>query len=153
MTAEDIRKLLTDAGFCRAGEALEGLSAADIARREQALGVTFPLQYRELLRAIGRRHGQFELGSDLFRETLNAEADGMGGENDEPVTLAPGTVVFWMHQGYQFAAFACDGDDDDDPPVHHFLEGRGWSMNHWPSLSAWFLGEVEWQRKYLEGNG
>ena len=151
ITADEIRDLLTGAHFCRAREDLAGLSEADIARREQALGVAFPQQYRELLRAIGVRRGQFELGSDVFGASLNADADGMGGENDAPVSLPPGMVVFWMHQGYQFAAFTCDGGDD--PPVHHFLEGRGWSMTHWPSLSAWFLGEVAWQRKYVEGNG
>ena len=147
MTADEITALLTKAGF-GPRDALQGLGDADITLREQALGVTFPRQYRELLRAIGLRHGQFALGSDVFGARLNEHADGMGGENDVPVTLPPGMVVFWMHQGYQFAAFTCDGNDD--PPVHHFLEGRGWSLNHWPSLSAWFLGEVEWQRKYLE---
>ena len=149
MTADEIRDLLTEARFCQARGDLMGLTEADIARREQALGVTFPRQYRELLRAVGLRHGQFALGSNVFRENLNEEADGMQGADDTEVSLPPGMVVFWMHQGYQFAAFTCDGSDD--PPVHHFLEGRGWSKNHWPSLSAWFLGEVEGQRKYVEG--
>ncbi|MBI1362203.1 MAG: hypothetical protein GC155_18160 [Alphaproteobacteria bacterium] len=147
MTADEIRALLLDARICRSGDDLVGLDAAEIARWESALGVRFPRQYRELLSAIGARRAQFYVGTDLFRPDLTEAAADMLDENDNPITLPSGTVVLSMHQGYQFDSLVCGGRDD--PPVHHFLEGRGWTLDHWPSLTAWIVGAADWHRKYL----
>jgi hypothetical protein len=56
----------------------------------------------------------------LFK--LREGAEELLEKDDSPFVLPEKAFVFWMHQGYQFAFFVADGDDD--PMVYYYMEGK-----------------------------
>lgn len=96
----------------------------EIERIERKYEVRLPSVYREFLSLMGKKAGDYMLGSSVFFDeifTLKQGAEELVEENNlEPIPRT--AFIFWMHQGYQAAFFKIG--DGDDPPVYYFTEGQ-----------------------------
>lgn len=95
---------------------------AEIQELEEKQGTQFPGGYVEFLETMGKDAGQFMVGSFAYYkdlELINAEAKELLKANNFK-DLPENTFVFWMHQGYQFAFFSLN--KEDDPPVFYYNE-------------------------------
>lgn len=90
---------------------------------EQILNCKIPESYREFLLWMGHSGGGFLQGTDIFyKDILNLQvwARELLVENNFPQELPSGSLVFMMHQGYQFMFF--QDSDKLDPPVYFYHE-------------------------------
>ncbi|MGE0190465.1 MAG: SMI1/KNR4 family protein [Planctomycetota bacterium] len=131
---------LRSAGLCPAGST-RGCPSRKILHLERMWGRRLPSSYRVFLQALGGEAGEFLSGSSFKCsevESVNAGARELAAESN--LTLPEDAFVFFMHQGYQFAFFILDGDDD--PLVYAFEEGDaafrplGWSFSQWFAQAA-----------------
>lgn len=97
----------------------------DIAILEDIQGLKLPVSYKQFLAVAGRGADRYMTGSDWEYERLDVI-------NKEAVpllafhgfkALPDNAFVFWMHQGYQFAFFVCN--ENDDPTVFYYNETAG----------------------------
>jgi SMI1-KNR4 cell-wall len=111
-------------------ERLVGCSLNEILKLESYFKIRLPQSYLMFLHTFGRSAGKFMLGTDAFYKDLfklRTDANELLVENDQP-ELPHDSFVFWMHQGYQFAFFLLDGNQD--PPVYFYLEGEILDMQY-----------------------
>ena len=120
MSLKDLANWLRERGFH-----LEGCREDEIQAFKDYLGVhDLPGEYLEFLRQMGKGAGPFMEGSSVFYDEifdLNRSAELLLRENNFR-TLPDQSVVFWMHQGYQFAFFKLD--EGDNPPIYFYYEGK-----------------------------
>ena len=86
-------------------------------------GVELPWSYECFLRSMGRDAGGIFAGSDLsYAEVLGLRRDAQELllENESKFILPEDAVVFWMHQGYQFAFL--QGSNGPNPTVRLWTE-------------------------------
>lgn len=133
---------------------------AEVEDLEQWTGHRLPEVYREFLLWMGHAGGGLLEGSDCFyphlRELPLLAQDLL--EEDQCVKTLPGnTVVFFMHQGYQFDFFYLN--DGDDPPVYWYLEDEPiWTSfpklyDHFSDFVATELeGHIKVQQSLLNRN-
>ena len=109
----------------------------DVDSLKKSLGVTkFPEAYEKFLLKIGRGAGSFMQGTDIFYpgiKELNKHAVALLEENGESFVLPEDSIVFSMHQGYEFLYFRLS--DGDDPGVYQYVEGSGEPKKVWCSFT------------------
>lgn len=135
MNKEELLSRLAARRICARREA-RGATTEELAELSRALGVTFPLAYREFLLAVGHGAGAFMRGTDIFipaLANLKSEALDLVSENEYGFTLPADAFVFCMHQGYQLDFFRLS--EGDDPPVYHYNEDKGPPVRAWDSFS------------------
>lgn len=93
-------------------------SDAEINLLEAHYQLQLPADYRRFLAYCGKDAGLFMRGTDAFYSFLY-DITGGGREllQEHGRTLPEKAFVFWMHQGYQFAWFICDGNQQ--PKVYY----------------------------------
>jgi hypothetical protein len=99
-----LSELLITSGLATHAE-LEGCTDADIAQLNEAAGWALPDGYLDIMRAIGRRSGQFLAGSDFRWPTvrvLNTWANEALRANGSHREIGDDEFVFYMHGGYHF---------------------------------------------------
>ncbi|MBI1227718.1 MAG: SMI1/KNR4 family protein [Bacteroidetes bacterium] len=104
---------------------LVGCSVDEINFIEKSIQAPLPQVFKEFLQIMGKGAGDFLLGSSCFFNeliNLNSWAQELLEENDFEKKLPSYAFVFWMHQGYQFAFFHLN--TDEDPEVYFYYEGR-----------------------------
>jgi hypothetical protein len=127
---------------------MHGCSPEEIREVEGKFGVTLPAFYRCFLQKMGRRAGEFLVGSDVFYPqllNLREYAEDLLRETRCSFSLGKEDFVFFVHQGYQFAYFRAS--DGDDPPVWYFYETWKEPQEKWSSLSAFFCEEADKEGK------
>jgi hypothetical protein len=95
-----------------------GCSPDEVERVRVDQGVDLPWSYECFLRSMGRDSGGIFAGSELsYPEVLGLRRDAQDllRENGSTFTLPPDALVFWMHQGYQFAFM--QGSEGPNPTV------------------------------------
>jgi hypothetical protein len=122
---EDVALLLRERGV--AGESdLCGCSLSELEAVEEKLGKPIPLAYRNFLKIMGRGAGRLFLGTNAFFPgilELTEIAAEIVSEDPSHIKLPEDALVLTMHQGYEFMFMR--KSEGDDPPVYHYLEGRG----------------------------
>lgn len=98
-----------------------GCSEEEIARLENAVGLTLPNAYREFLRAVGHGAGDF-MGYGAWRYDCLFNLTGRTKETYEPDAQFPDKAFVFYADGSIFAFFVADGTDD--PPVYCWNEVR-----------------------------
>jgi hypothetical protein len=145
MNKEAIVSLLSEYNIANDNE-IQGFTASEVEKCEQALRLKLPNQYREFLLAIGHDAGLLFQGSDiLFRNVdnlleLRKEAEYLLAENEETFILPTDAFVFSMHQGYEFNFFVIS--EGNDPPVYQYVEGDGPPVLVWDSFSAFLRKSI-----------
>lgn len=145
MDKKEIISLLKENKIANDNE-IQGFTASEVERCEQALGAKLPNQYREFLLAIGHDAGLLFQGTDiLFRNVenlleLRKDAEDLLAENEETFTLPADAFVFSMHQGYEFNFFVTS--EGNDPPVYQYVEGDGPPVLVWDSFSAFLRKSI-----------
>ena len=140
--------------------AVQPCTAEEVTRLEQQLGIPLPAAYREFLLWMGHGAGTLFRGSDIFYDDLfdDGQADmreaavELLAENHVATSLPQDAIVFFMHQGYQFAFVrACEGDD---PLVYSYNEGldRDTIIQEQASFSAYLVHYIEWHADILRLN-
>ena len=124
----------------------KGCTLEQIAEIESKFDCRLPKIYKAFLSRFGNGAGRFFLGSDVFYPSV-LELRDWASEllvDDGEIMLNDESFVFAMHQGYQFFFFNLD--QNDDPEVHYYMEGKGFEMNKYNSLSDYFLESAlcEW---------
>ena len=126
------------------GPVVRGCSAEEIDEIRVRQGVpSIPDEYLCYLRRIGRSAGHFQRGTDAYYPDvleLKDAARELLEENNSQLVLGPNSLVFEMHQGYEFAWFP--DVENPQPVVNHYNEGRGDEIREWPSLSAYLRWRV-----------
>ncbi|MBC9914081.1 SMI1/KNR4 family protein [Chitinophaga varians] len=123
---------------------LQPCSDEDIVMLEDMHGIKLPVAYKQFLAVAGRGADTYMAGSDWEYEKLdsvNREAIALlacHGCQDLPDKA----FICWMHQGYQFAFFVCDGNDD--PAIFYYNEtaGRADFVQTYDRLSDWLYDEL-----------
>ncbi|MBC7528588.1 MAG: SMI1/KNR4 family protein [Chthonomonadaceae bacterium] len=106
---------------------LLGYTEAEINHLEGLVGSPLPLSFRQFLKIMGHGAGNLFEGEDFFflsphwYSTLRDNAVALLAENGNPFTLPENAFVFTSHQGWMFAYFLLD-PDEDDPPVYSYGE-------------------------------
>lgn len=98
----------------------------EVAQLEQQSGYAIPTAYLEFLLWMGHGAGNFLRGSDVFYEHLQSNesaARELLRENNVSLDLPADALVFYTHQGYQFAYFQLSAGDN--PPIFYYGEGEG----------------------------
>ncbi|TVX94892.1 SMI1/KNR4 family protein [Cohnella terricola] len=145
MDKKAIVSLLTEYNIANDSE-IQGFTASEVKKCEQALGLKLPDQYHEFLLAIGHYAGLLFQGTDiLFRNVgdlleLRKEAEDLLIENEETFILPTDAFVFSMHQGYEFNFFVIS--EGNDPPVYQYVEGDGPPVLVWDSFSAFLRKSI-----------
>lgn len=122
----------------------------EVTELEQSFGIRLPRAYKEFLLAMGHGAGSLFQGTDFSYSRLraiNASARELLSENCEDSALPRDGFVFYMHQGYEFGFFVCNGEGD--PPVSQYAEGYGASVE-WLSFTDFFLAQIEYQLRLGE---
>ena len=99
-----------------------------------------PRIYREFLLTMGYGAGTFLLGSAYTCNKLldmKDAAKGIMELGNAQENLPDDAFVFFMHQGYTFCYFRTT-NQDDDPPVFLYIEGKPTSTKQNDHLSTWF---------------
>ncbi|TWF32647.1 SUKH superfamily protein [Chitinophaga polysaccharea] len=99
------------------GEDLVPCTEKEVAFLQTYFNVSFPQVYKEFLLVMGKGAGTYMRGTDVFYGQLLPLRD-YARETLEEAKLDPlpcDAFVFWMHQGYIYAYFMTDGDEN--PPV------------------------------------
>jgi hypothetical protein len=126
------------------GPEVRGCSAEEIEEIRVRQGVmSIPDEYLCYLRRIGRSAGRFQVGTDTYYPEileLKDAARDLLVENNSQLVLGPNSLVFEMHQGYEFAWFP--DVENHQPVVNHYNEGRSDEIREWPSLSAYLRWRV-----------
>lgn len=108
------------------------------------IGVKVPASYRDYLLAIGHGAGKFLLGTEAFFTDLpiiRKEAERLLFECGIDVEILSDTIVFYMHQGYEFGYFSTT--ESDAPPVYQYIEGDHCAKIVWPSFSDYLLDMIQ----------
>ena len=119
-------------------------SIPEIVDLEKELNIFLPEAYREFLLWMGRGTGKFLQGSEVTYKDL-VKIQGWVNEllEERELPLLPtNAFVFYIHQGYQFAYFLLNGEDD--PKVYFFDEciTKGVELLREP-YSEWLTTEAE----------
>lgn len=133
-----------------APDEIEGCTPDEIEEVEKRFALRLPGIYRAYLARLGRREGEFLIGSDFGYPTiltLREAAEELLAENNATITLPANAFVFLMHQGYQFLFFHADGVNDD-PPVYWYMELSNEFVEHAPSFSAQLRRTLEDYRRH-----
>ena len=99
-----LSQMLITSGLATPAE-LEGCTDAEIAQLNEAAGWPLPDDYLDIMRAIGRRSGQFLAGSDFHFPrvcVLKTWANEALRANGSPREIGDDEFVFSMHGGYHF---------------------------------------------------
>jgi hypothetical protein len=99
-----------------------------------------PDDYICYLRRIGRSAGRFQIGTDAYYPDvldLKEAAIELLKKSKSKVSLGVNSLVFQMHQGYEFAWFP--DTDSRQPVVNWYSEGRPDQVQQWPNLPAYLL--------------
>lgn len=118
-----------------------GLSDAEIeqVRADQEVS-TLPVYYEHFLRRLGRQSGALLVGTDiLYPDILGLKQDAADllQENRVKGFLPGDSVVFAMHQGYEF--YWLRAGDVGNPRVFMYSELRPSEIREWPSFSDFLL--------------
>ena len=100
------------------------LKQSEVNSLEVHFKIKFPDVYKEFLLSMGKGAGMFMQDSSVFDNELlylREWAEELLEENNFR-SLPENAFVFWMHQGYQFAYFLVDGENN--PVVYFFSEGE-----------------------------
>jgi hypothetical protein len=126
------------------GSEVRGCSAEEIEELRTRQGVpSIPDEYLRYLRRIGRGAGHFQRGTDAYYPgvlELKDAARELLEENNSQLVLGPNSLVFEMHQGYEFAWFP--DVENRQPVVNQYSEARGDDITEWPSLAAYLRWRV-----------
>jgi len=121
----------------------EGCTDTEIEQiRESQAVAAIPADYAQFLRMAGKGAGRFMRGTDVFFPyplELKIYAAELLEENGSDIQLGADALVFWMHQGYQFAWFP--DVREVQPRVAMYLEGHDGIYREWPGLAE-FLREM-----------
>jgi len=115
------------------------LWASEVAALERHLGLILPAAYRAYLLVAGAYPPPNLVGSDCHNDylyKLREWADILLGECGHPFALPADSVVFLMHQGYQFFYFRADGGTDD-PAVWYYYENWSAPEQRYNRFSDW----------------
>lgn len=114
---EDILKILY-----RADMHLKPCKEWQVKSIEKEFNLSLPGVYREFLLNMGKGAGDFMRGSSCFYNEIFFLRNWAIGrlEENQFRNLPDNSFVFWMHQGYQFAFFLLDGNNN--PPVYCYTE-------------------------------
>lgn len=99
-----------------------GCTDKEIQSLESYFNITLPGEYKEFLRIMGKGAGDFMKGSSVFFNDifdLQKESESLLNENNFK-KLPKDAFVFFMHQGYQFAFFLIN--NDDNPKIFYYSE-------------------------------
>ncbi|WP_138754249.1 SMI1/KNR4 family protein [Paenibacillus sinopodophylli] len=125
-------------------EELMGCSLQKIEKLEQLLDVKLPACYREFLLLMGASAGRLFVGTDIFINQichLRKEAEKLLKENNVKYILKTDSVVFSMHQGYEFNFFHIS--DGDNPPIYQYVEGNDIPLLCWSNIRDYINEEIE----------
>lgn len=145
MDKKEIVNLLTKYNIANRNE-IQGFSASEVEKCEQAIESKLPNQYREFLLAIGHTAGLLFQGTDILFQNvedlleLREEAEDLLAENKEAFVLPKEAFVFSMHQGYEFNFFVLS--EGNAPPVYQYVEGDGPPVLVWDSFSTFLRKSI-----------
>ncbi|QNE22459.1 hypothetical protein F1D05_36870 [Kribbella qitaiheensis] len=118
-----------------------GCSPQEIGEIKARQGVSaIPGEYLCYLQHIGRGAGSFQKGTDAYYPNvldLKEAAEELLEENGSKIVLGPKSLVFEMHQGYEFAWFP--DVETNRPAVNWYSEVSGDEIKEWPSLPAYLM--------------
>jgi hypothetical protein len=103
---------------------IKGCSRGEIHEIREVSEYPLPKAYEAFLAVMGWGAGCFFRGTDIFYPAVLGNrclAEEILKDDGNPFTLSPDQFVFATHQGYQFLYFQ---NNEDDPPVYHYLEGE-----------------------------
>lgn len=117
-----LKEYLIATGVAPAG--VIGCSDSEITQIEQRWELPLPSEYRQFLEIMGRDAGRFLLGSDVYfpdcldiREAVEGLFEETLEDLGKNISLPIGSVVFLLHQGYEFYSL------HSDKQVYYFSEG------------------------------
>lgn len=119
---------------------VSGCNDSEVVEIERQFSTDLPRTYRVFLSAMGRGAGKFFLGTDIFYPNIMGVTDDareLVAEDEAGIVLPEKSIVFAMHQGYQFMFFYAEGSDD--PAVHSYQEQSGEFRNQCSSFTAFLL--------------
>lgn len=124
----------------------------EVAQLEQQSGHAIPAAYCKFLLWMGHGAGNFLRGSDVFYEHLRSNVSAareLLRENNISLDLPVDALVFYTHQGYQFAYFQLSAGDN--PPVYYYGEGEGVEeiRELYPCFSDFLEREIEGHAELL----
>jgi len=101
-----------------------GCSRTDLETVSEHFRTALPLGYFNFLSECGRAAGAFMRGEGIFFPRLlkaRLIAEELLAQDECSELLAPGFIVFYQHDGYEFWCLDCR-DEVPDPPVHYYVE-------------------------------
>ena len=137
----DEQTLKYESLYRQAGLAGRPMKQTDIEEFQEKLNRRLPPAYQAYLRIAGIEPPKKLVGSDCHLEYLYDLYDWsveLLKEDDNPFELPEKAVVFWMHQGYQFAFFDTS-DGLADPPVYYYHECEPGPELDKKTFSEWVL--------------
>lgn len=121
---------------------MSGCTDEEVQQIQKQYKFTIPAIYVEFLKRMGRGAGQILAGTDVFYPEvlgLTEAAEEMMRREESSHLFPEDSVVFAMHQGYQFMYFRCS--EGDDPPVYYYMMGDLEVKCKYPSFSN-YLGSL-----------
>ncbi|MCY6490247.1 SMI1/KNR4 family protein [Leptolyngbya sp. GGD] len=119
-------------------------SESEISEMEGRLNTSFPEAYREFLLWMGNGAGGF-LGNFIFhtRSLYGIREDADELLEDELEKLSEDAIViFGGSQGGYFKFIRAS--EGDNPPIHDFYEGDGFTWRQYPDLQSLVLDGIKW---------
>jgi hypothetical protein len=130
-----------------------GCTSDEIEALMQAQNVSrLPKYYLEFLTRMGKKAGNFWMGSHFFYPDLcdlKESAFELLAEDKKGFVLPDDAFINMMHQGYQFAYFHTE-TDDEDPPVFFYLENAGEAKRIANSVTEFLDGSAEDFKKFYK---
>lgn len=142
-----VAQRIINAGMATADD-IAGCTESEVALVESQAGRRLPAAYRQFLLTMGRSAGEFYSGTDMFFPDilhLTSQARTLLEGTQSEFRLPERAFVFSMHQGYQFAYFPME--NDDDPAVYHYMEGDSGPEKSADSFSQFILTSLEQYEK------
>lgn len=122
----------------------------EILEFEKRLSISFPAAYKEFLLWMGNGAGDF-ITHFVFhlRSLLNIQefAEELVQEHSE-ILPNDALVIFWGSQGYYFIFVQVD--EGDDPPIHIYSEGDGFTWGLHNNLQNFILDCIKWYETHPE---
>ena len=145
--SKQLRQTLAESGLADASQ-LRGCTEEEVCILEQKSSHRLPAVYREFLKSVGWSAGNFLVGTDMFYPevlSFRGAAERLLKQNNANYALSSNAFVFLMHQGYQFLFFHLE--DNDDPPVFHYIEPNKSPVRVSEKFSAWLDQCIEDEAK------
>jgi hypothetical protein len=152
---EDFADRLVASRFVYAEKPIIGCTDQEIQEMEEKFAIKFPPIYRDYLRVLGRKSGDFLRGEEhSYPDLLDLKEDAQEllRESNSTFRLPPTAFIIWMSQGVQFSFFDCASGDD--PPVFHYREGDPVPIKrheHYSEvLEYWLEQQIEIRKRIAE---